>query len=151
MTKRRRANQGEALDERAALFARLEQIVQGLVATFAPFCAVILHDLTNPQGAIRASTTTCPAARPATRRRNSAAPTSLTRTIHKSSPTTPTPFADGRRANSTSIGIKDAKGAYVAALCLNVDLTLFQALQSCIGKFTSVDKQNCVNESLNPA
>ena len=58
-------------------------------------------------------------------------------------------FADGRQAKSTSIGIKDANGRYVAALCLNIDLTLFQNLQNVIGQFTIVDAQG-VRESLNP-
>ncbi len=35
-------------------------------------------------------------------------------------------FADGRPAKSTSIGIKDEEGQYVAALCMNIDLTLFR-------------------------
>ena len=35
-------------------------------------------------------------------------------------------FADGRPVKSASIGIKDSSGKYVAALCLNVDITLFR-------------------------
>jgi predicted transcriptional regulator YheO len=60
-------------------------------------------------------------------------------------------FADGRQAKSTSVGIKDTSGEYVAALCLNIDLTLFQSLQSAIGEFVSIDSQNAPRESLNPA
>lgn len=37
---------------------------------------------------------------------------------------------------STSIGIKDEKGIYVAALCLNVDMTLFRGMQSALARFT---------------
>ena len=48
-------------------------------------------------------------------------------------------FADGRRAKSTSIGIKDSSGRYVAALCMNIDLTLFRSLQSAMGQFIRVD------------
>ena len=39
-------------------------------------------------------------------------------------------FADGRPAKSTSIGIKDGEGNYVAALCLNMDLTPVHAAQA---------------------
>ena len=43
----------------------------------------------------------------------------------------PNRFADGRTAKSTSIGIKDSTGRYVAALCLNADVTLFRGFQAC--------------------
>ncbi len=39
-------------------------------------------------------------------------------------------FADGRPAKSTSIGIKDEEGQYVAALCMNIDLTLFRGCKA---------------------
>ena len=151
MTKRRLADKGEALAERAALFAQLEQIAQGLAAKFAPFCEAVLHDLTDPKDAIRAIHNNLSS-------RKAGDPATELGLARISDPNHPqaianyaNTFADGRRAKSTSIGIKDAKGAYVAALCLNVDLTLFQALQSTIGQFTSVDTQNGINESLNPA
>ena len=63
----------------------------------------------------------------------------------------PNAFADGRRAKSTSIGIKDGDGDYVAALCLNVDLSQFQHLQSVIGQFTRVAAQPGMADSLTPA
>ena len=60
-------------------------------------------------------------------------------------------FADGRLAKSTSVGIKDASGRYIAALCLNVDLTLFRSLQSVVGQFTATGGQTSLVESLDPA
>jgi hypothetical protein len=48
-------------------------------------------------------------------------------------------FSDGRKVKSTSIGVKDESGEYVAALCLNVDLTLFQSFQGAISQFTRID------------
>jgi len=59
-------------------------------------------------------------------------------------------FADGRPVKSTSIGIKDSSGRYVAALCLNIDLTLFGALQNVLGRFVSTDAAAGVEESLEP-
>jgi predicted transcriptional regulator YheO len=60
-------------------------------------------------------------------------------------------FADGRQAKSTSIGIEDSSGRYIAALCMNVDLTLFRSLQTVLGQFSDVDTDAALKESLNPA
>ena len=60
-------------------------------------------------------------------------------------------FADGRPAKSTSIGIKDSSGQYVAALCMNIDLTLFRGLQSAVGQFVRIDADAAMKESLDPA
>ena len=40
--------------DRDILFDQLKQIAQGLGETFAPFCEVVLHDLTDPKKAIKA-------------------------------------------------------------------------------------------------
>lgn len=136
--------------DRKVLFDQLQQIAKGLGETFAPFCEVVLHDLTHPRNAIVAihnnlsgrkvgqSATELGLAR--------IADPDYAQVIANYANT----FADGRQAKSTSIGIKDADGAYVAALCLNVDLTLFQGLQSAIGQFVSVNAQNSPRETLSP-
>jgi predicted transcriptional regulator YheO len=137
--------------DREVLFAQLKQIAQGLGETFAPFCEVVVHDLTDPKNAIVAihnNLSGREVGQPATE-------LGLARIADPDYPQVianyANTFADGRQAKSTSVGIKDADGRYVAALCLNVDLTLFQNLQSAIGQFTSVDAQNGPRESLNPA
>ncbi|KAB1070319.1 transcriptional regulator [Methylobacterium planeticum] len=137
--------------EAEVLMDQLKQIAQGLGETFAPFCEVVLHDLTDPQHAILAIHNNLSAravGEPATE-------LGLARIADPDYPTIltnyPNAFADGRQAKSTSIGIKDARGTYVAALCLNVDLTLFHNLQSVIGQFTRVDAQGGARESLKPA
>ncbi len=38
----------------------------------------------------------------------------------------------------------------MAALCLNIDLTLFQSLQTAIGQFTRIEDPNGASETLNP-
>jgi predicted transcriptional regulator YheO len=133
------------------LFEQLRQIAQGLGETFAPFCEVVLHDLTDPKNAIVAIHNNLSG-------RKIGQPATELGLARISDPdyaqvisNYANKFADGRQAKSTSIGIKDAHGEYVAALCLNVDLTLFQGLQSAIGQFVSVDVQNDPGESLNPA
>lgn len=133
------------------LFGQLERIAQGLGETFAPFCEVVLHDLTDPKHAIVAIHNNLSGRKigqPATELGLARiADPNYAQVISNYA----NAFADGRQAKSTSIGIKDASGTYVAALCLNVDLTLFQGLQSAIGQFVSVDAQNAPRESLNPA
>ncbi|HWX57233.1 helix-turn-helix transcriptional regulator [Bradyrhizobium sp.] len=136
---------------REILFDQLKQIAQGLGETFAPFCEVVLHDLTDPNNAIVAihnDLSGRKVGQPATELGLARiADPNHAQVISNYANT----FADGRQAKSTSVGIKDASGEYVAALCLNVDLTLFQGLQSAIGQFVSVDAQNGPRESLNPA
>uniref|UniRef100_UPI000664E18F PAS domain-containing protein n=1 Tax=Burkholderia cenocepacia TaxID=95486 RepID=UPI000664E18F len=62
----------------------------------------------------------------------------------------PNRFADGRTAKSTSIGIKDSTGRYVAALCLNADVTLFRGFQGMLNQFCRTDGETVV-ETLDPA
>jgi predicted transcriptional regulator YheO len=137
--------------DREILFDQLKQIAQGLGETFAPFCEVVLHDLTDPKNAIVAIHNNLSGRKigqPATELGLARiADPNYAQVISNYA----NKFADGRQAKSTSVGIKDASGEYVAALCLNVDLTLFQGLQSAIGQFVSVDAQNGPRESLNPA
>jgi predicted transcriptional regulator YheO len=137
--------------ETEVLFDQLKQIAEGLAETFAPFCEVVLHDLTDPKHAILAihnNLSTRKVGEPATE-------LGLARIADPDYPQIianyANAFADGRQAKSTSIGVKNANGEYIAALCLNIDLTLFTNLQGVIGQFTSIDPQHRVNESLNPA
>ncbi|PIT02935.1 DNA-binding protein [Bradyrhizobium nitroreducens] len=136
--------------EQKLLFDQLRQIAQGLGETFAPFCEVVLHDLTDPRQAIVAihnNLSGRKVGQPATELGLARiADPDYAQVISNYANS----FADGRQAKSTSIGIKGADGAYVAALCLNVDLTLFQGLQSAIGQFVSIDPQGTPRESLNP-
>lgn len=142
---------GKLSKETEVLFDQLKQIAEGLAETFAPFCEVVLHDLTDPKNAILAihnKLSTRQVGEPATE-------LGLARIADPNYPQIianyANAFADGRQAKSTSIGVKNANGEYIAALCLNIDLTLFTNLQSVIGQFTSIDTEHRVNESLNPA
>jgi predicted transcriptional regulator YheO len=137
--------------DREILFDQLKEIAQGLGETFAPFCEVVLHDLTDPKNAIVAIHNNLSGRKigqPATELGLARiADPNYAQVIANYA----NAFADGRQAKSTSVGIKDTSGEYVAALCLNIDLTLFQGLQSAIGQFVSFDSQNAPHESLNPA
>ncbi len=137
--------------EQTALLGQLEQIAQGLSATFAPFCEVVLHDLLDPKHAILAIHNNLSG-------RSVGDPTTelgLARIADTHYPQVianyANHFADGRQAKSTSIGIKDSSGRYVAALCMNVDMTLFRSLQNALGQFGTIVAGTPTKESLDPA
>ncbi|MHC4041271.1 helix-turn-helix transcriptional regulator [Bradyrhizobium sp. 23AC] len=140
----------KATTERKLLFDQLQQIAHGLGETFAPFCEVVLHDLTDPRNAIVAIHNNLSGRKVG----QGATELGLARIANPDYAQVisnyANSFADGRQAKSTSIGIKGADGAYIAALCLNIDLTLFQGLQSAIGQFVSVDAKDSPREHLAP-
>ncbi len=137
--------------EQRAFFEQLQFIAQGLSETFAPFCEVVLHDLTDPKHSILAIHNNLSG-------RKVGDPTTelgLARITDPNYPQVisnyPNQFADGRKVKSTSIGLRDPSGQYVAALCMNVDLTLFSSLQNAINHFSKIDTGVAINESLDPA
>jgi predicted transcriptional regulator YheO len=134
----------------AALIEQVKQIADGLARTFSPFCEVVVHDLRDPDHAVLAihnNLSGRSASDPATelglaRIADHAFPQIVANYANQ--------FADGRPAKSTSIGVRDADGRYVAALCLNVDLTLFRSMRSALDQFTATDASP-VPETLDPA
>lgn len=138
--------------EQKALLSQIEQVAQGLAATFAPFCEVVVHDLLDPGQSILAIHNNLSG-------RAVGEPTTELGLARIADPDYPqvianyaNQFADGRQAKSTSVGIKDSTGQYIAALCLNVDLTQFRSLQSMVGQFTAIDGATAgLTESLDPA
>ena len=137
--------------EQKALLSQIEQVAQGLAATFAPFCEVVVHDLLDPGQSILAIHNNLSG-------RSVGEPTTELGLARIADPDYPqvianyaNQFSDGRQAKSTSVGIKDSSGEYIAALCLNVDLTLFRSLQSVVGQFTAIDGDTGLTESLDPA
>ncbi|CAG2134461.1 Transcriptional regulator DauR [Cupriavidus yeoncheonensis] len=136
--------------EQQALLDQLKQVAQGLGETLAPFCEVVVHDLLDPKHAILAIHNNLSSRQPG----DPATELGLARIADPQYQQVianyANQFADGRQAKSTSIGIKDSSGQYIAALCLNVDLTLFRGLQSMLGQFGSVGAAAGVTESLDP-
>ncbi|WP_295987970.1 transcriptional regulator [uncultured Variovorax sp.] len=129
------------------LLDMLSNIADGLGQTFAPFCEVVVHDLSNPSNAIHAIENSLSGREVG----DSVTELGLARIRDPEFPAVianyANTFADGRKVKSTSIGIKDESGEYVAALCLNVDLTLFQSFQGAISQFTRIDDKE-VHEHL---
>lgn len=129
------------------LLRELQTIAEGLGKTFAPFCEVVVHDLRDPGNAIFAIENNLSG-------RSVGAPATELGLARIRDPDYPAvisnyanQFADGRKVKSTSIGIKDGSGEYVAALCLNVDLTLFQGMQAALAQFARIES-NEVGETL---
>jgi len=134
--------------EQAFLLEQLQHLARGLAETFAPFCEVVVHDLTNPEHAILALHNNLSG-------RSVGQPATELGLARLADPDYPqvianyaNRFADGRAVKSTSVGLKDSSGQYVAAICLNVDLTGFQSLTSMLTPFLRVDTTQ--RETLDP-
>lgn len=129
------------------LLEMLRNMAEGLGETFAPFCEVVVHDLSNPKNAIYAIENNLSGRQVG----QSVTELGLARIRDPEYPAVianyANTFSDGRKVKSTSIGVKDESGEYVAALCLNVDLTLFQSFQGAIAQFTRIDDKD-VHEHL---
>nr|WP_033365493.1 PAS domain-containing protein [Bordetella sp. FB-8] len=137
--------------EQQQFLEQIMQIAEGLARTFAPFTEVVVHDLLDPAHAVLAvhnNLSGRQVGHPATE-------LGLARIMDPAYEQIianyPNQFADGRQAKSTSIGIKDTQGRYVAALCMNIDLTLFQGFQNAMNRFTAVEGSTPVQESLDPS
>jgi predicted transcriptional regulator YheO len=136
--------------EQTSIIDQVKQIAEGLGQTFAPFCEVVVHDLRDPHHAILAIHNNLSGRSigdPATQ-------LGLARIEDETYPQVlanyPNQFADGRRAKSTSIGIKDSSGRYIAALCMNVELNQFRGMQNMLEQFCAAAGAG-VRESLDPA
>ncbi|MEQ4731860.1 transcriptional regulator [Providencia rettgeri] len=121
-----------------SLLAQVEIIAKGLSETFAPFCEVVVHDLKNPEHSILSihnNLSDRQVGEPTTelghaRIESEDFPNIIANYTNQ--------FSDGRPVKSTSIGIKDESGKYIAALCLNLDMTLFRSMQSMLSQFIDV-------------
>lgn len=99
-------------------------MVDALGKMFAPFCEVVLHDLSKPNNAIVAIECSLSG-------RQIGQPTTEVGLARINDPSFPeviqnytNVFPDGRAAKSTSIGLKNSDGQFVAAICLNLDMSL---------------------------
>jgi len=131
-------SRGSSRSENELLLREARKIVKGLGKMFAPCCEVVLHDLRRPEHSIIAIE--CPLSgrqigQPATE-------IGLARIKDTSFPDVvqnyANTFPDGRAAKSTSIGLKNSEGKFVAAICLNLDISLFSSVQQVLGRLTSL-------------
>lgn len=138
------------LTEHALLIREGKKIVEALGAMFAPLVEVVLHDLTQPDHAIVAI------ANNISGRKIGDASTEMgfTRINHPNFPQIiqnyPNRFNDGRSAKSTSIGLKNSKGEYVAAICLNMDISFLNSVAASLLNLTATGPPSPIDENLAP-
>lgn len=123
------------------LLAELEKVTVALGKTFPGLCEVVLHDLRDPTTTIRAIENNISGRTPG----QSATEIGLARIQDPDFPEVlqnySNQFPDGRAAKSTSIGIKDMEGNYVAALCLNVDVSMLNTIVHQLSTLTRTEDQ----------
>jgi predicted transcriptional regulator YheO len=134
--------------EQRHLLAQLQQLAEGLGRTFAPFCEVVLHDLLDAEHAVLAIHNNLSGRRVGQPATELGLARILDPQLEQVIANYPNRFADGRQVKSTSIGVRDSQGRYIAALCLNVDLSLFQGFQSLLSRFAALERGAPQLESL---
>lgn len=143
-------NKESTKKEHELILREAGKIAEALAETFAPLCEVVLHDLQNPQHAVIKVENNLSGRKigdPATeiglaRIANPNYPDKLINYANK--------FADGREVKSTSIGLKDSSGTYVAALCLNLDVSYLKTISAYLGKLTEFSEIEGVSEQISP-
>ncbi|WP_206068328.1 helix-turn-helix transcriptional regulator [Nonomuraea composti] len=121
------------------LIQEAEKIAVALGRMFPGLCEVVLHDLRNPRHAIRVIENNLSGRQVG----DSVTELGLARIADPGYPSViqnyPNRFPDGRPAKSTSIGIKNAAGDYVAALCLNLDVSLLSPVTLALANLVATE------------
>ncbi|MFF1767952.1 transcriptional regulator [Streptomyces sp. NPDC058249] len=124
------------------LLRETEKVAVALGRMFPGLCEVVLHDLRDPQHAIRAIENNLSGRQVG----ESATELGLRRIHDPQYPSViqnyPNRFPDGRPAKSTSIGIKNAAGEYIAALCLNLDVSVLSPVTLALANLVATDTEN---------
>ena len=130
------------------LLREAEKIAQAVGRMFPGLCEVVLHDLRDPAHAVRAiegGLSGRAVGDPATE-------LGLARIADPAFPDVlqnyPNRFPDGRPAKSTSIGLRNSSGEYVAALCLNLDVSLLGSAARALTRLARADEPAPLTESL---
>ncbi|WP_067480206.1 helix-turn-helix transcriptional regulator [Nocardia amamiensis] len=132
------------------LLVEAEKIASAIGRMFPGLCEVVLHDLRRPEHAIRAIENNLSGRQVG----DSATELGLRRIADPNYPSViqnyPNQFPDGRPVKSTSIGIKNREGRYVAALCLNLDVSSLSPLTLTLANLvaTEVEHRGEVLETL---
>ncbi len=129
------------MTEDELLLREAETIATAIGRMFPGLCEVVLHDLRDPDHTIRVIENNLSGREigdPATE-------IGVARIQDPDYPNViqnyPNTFPDGRPAKSTSIGIKNSEGAYIAALCLNLDVSLFATVARSLHNLVRTDDQ----------
>ncbi|MGW7821776.1 helix-turn-helix transcriptional regulator [Streptomyces puniciscabiei] len=132
----------EAAEADEHLIHEAEKIAVALGRMFPGLCEVVLHDLRDPEHAIRAIENNLSGRRVG----DSATELGLARIADPDYPSViqnyPNQFPDGRPAKSTSIGIRNAAGEYIAALCLNLDVSVLSPVTLALSNLVATDSEH---------
>jgi predicted transcriptional regulator YheO len=124
------------------LIREAEKIAVALGRMFPGLCEVVLHDLRDPEHAIRAIENNLSGRQVG----DSATELGLARIADPDYPSViqnyPNQFPDGRPAKSTSIGIRNAAGEYIAALCLNLDVSVLSPVTLALSNLVATDTEH---------
>ncbi|MFD3682277.1 transcriptional regulator [Streptomyces sp. NPDC058613] len=124
------------------LVREAERIAVAVGRMFPGLCEVVLHDLRRPDNAIRTIENNLSGRQVG----DSATELGLRRIADPDYPSViqnySNQFPDGRPAKSTSIGIKNAEGRYVAALCLNLDVSTLSPLALTLANLVAPDAEH---------
>jgi predicted transcriptional regulator YheO len=138
------------MTEDELLLREAEKIAHAVGRMFPGLCEVVLHDLRDPARAVRAiegGLSGRAVGDPATE-------LGLARIADPGFPDVlqnyPNRFSDGRPGKSTSIGIRNSAGEYVAALCLNLDVSLLGSAAHALTRLTRTDDPAPLTETLRP-
>ncbi|MEU9062413.1 PAS domain-containing protein [Streptomyces sp. NPDC048430] len=124
------------------LIREAETITVALGRMFPGLCEVVLHDLRDPEQAIRVIENNLSGREVG----DSATELGLARIADPQYPSViqnyPNRFPDGRPVKSTSIGIKNAAGEYIAALCLNLDVSVLSPVTLALSNLVATDAEH---------
>ncbi|MFI8404674.1 transcriptional regulator [Streptomyces sp. NPDC085463] len=130
---------GPPATEDEHLVREVERIAVAIGRMFPGLCEVVLHDLRRPDSAIRAIENNLSGRQVG----DSATELGLRRIADPAHPRViqnySNRFPDGRPAKSTSIGIRNADGRYIAALCLNLDVSTLSPLAMTLANLVATD------------
>ncbi|ATQ77220.1 DNA-binding protein [Massilia violaceinigra] len=137
------------ITENELLLREGKKIVEALGRTLAPMVEVVLHDLTRPASSIVAISNNLSG-------RAVGDPMTVIGRARITDPdfpdilqNYPNQFPDGRPAKSTSIGLRNSEGEYVAALCLNVDVSMLTSVAASLSQLAQTQPvQTPIRESL---
>ncbi|TDD56847.1 transcriptional regulator [Kribbella antibiotica] len=127
------------MDPDEHLLAEAEKIARALGRMFPGLCEVVLHDLRDPEHAIRLIENNLSG-------RTVGDPATELGLARLADPDYPdvlqnyaNSFADGRPVKSTSVGIKNAEGDYIGALCLNMDVSTLSPVALALASLVATD------------
>lgn len=138
----RGASAGGSTEADEHLIREAEKIAVALGRMFPGLCEVVLHDLRDPRRAIRVIENNLSGREIG----DSATELGLARIADPEYPSViqnyPNQFPDGRPAKSTSIGIRNAAGRYIAALCLNLDVSVLSPVTLALSNLVATDTEH---------